>query len=182
VALRSSQQARCSRCGNLLGRGHRLGLDALAALTVAALAVFVIANSQPVVVLNLGGVPNAASLPGALHATWSSGEHLVALLACAVAFAFPLAVILLRLYALSPLALGRLPPGWRLSLRALRFASRWSMVEVLMLSALVAIVRIAAMATVHPGIGLWAFGMLALLLAALESAGLHRLWQLGDPA
>lgn len=181
VALDGSQQARCLRCGNLLGRGHRLSLQAMAALNVAALVVFAIANLQPVVVLNLGGVRNSASLPGALWATWASGQQAIALIAGAVAFAFPLAVILLRLYALLPLALGRLPPGWRGALKALRVASRWSMVEVLLLSALVAIVRIAAMATVRPGAGLFAFGALVLLMAALESAGTHRLWPLAEP-
>jgi paraquat-inducible protein A len=180
VELGHGQQARCVRCGNLLGRGHRLSADATAALTLTALVVFVIANTQPMVSLNLGGVANSASLPGALVDTWDSGQHLIALLAGAVAFVFPLAVILLRLYALSPLLLRRLPGGWCFSLRALRFASRWSMVEVLMLSSLVAVVRIAAMATVHPGIGMFAFGALVLLLAALESTGVHGLWKLAE--
>ncbi|MEW6704410.1 MAG: paraquat-inducible protein A [Pseudomonadota bacterium] len=180
VRLAPSEQARCRRCGSLLGRGHRLDLQAMAALNVAALVVFVIANLQPIVVLNLRGVPNTASLPAALWQTWAAGEHGVALLAAAVAFVFPAAVILLRLYALSPLLLGRLPRGWHAALRALRFALRWSMVEVLLLSALVATVRIAAMATVQPGPGLFAFGVLVVLLAALESAGVHRLWRLAE--
>lgn len=180
VRLGRGEQARCRRCGQLLGRGHRLDVQALAALSVAALVVFVIGNLQPIVQLDLRGVRTAATLPVALWDTWISGEHLVALLAGAVAFMFPLAVILLRLYALSPLVLGRLPRGWHAAMRGLQFASRWSMVEVLLLSALVSIVRIAAMATAHPGMGLLALGALVLLLTALESAGLQRLWALAD--
>jgi paraquat-inducible protein A len=102
------------------------------------------------------------------------------LLAGAVAFVFPLAVIVLRLYALLPVLLGRLPPHWALAMRGLAFASRWSMVEVLMLSAMVSIVRIAGMASVQPGVGLFAFGALTLLLAALDAAGQFRLWRLAD--
>jgi paraquat-inducible protein A len=177
VALSGAQQARCLRCGNLLGRGHRLSDDGVLALTLAALVTFLIANLDPVVTLNLRGVHNEATLPGALSATWSSGEHLIALLAAAVAFVFPLAVILLRLYVLLPMLLRRLPVGWLTAMHALRFASRWSMVEVLMLGALVAIVRISQLATVRPGVGLWAFGTLAVLLAAIETAGEHRLWR-----
>lgn len=182
VVLRSGQQARCLRCGNLLGRGHRMGLQALLAITLATLVVFAIANLEPVVRLNLGGVRNSTTLPGALRATWDAGEQAIALLAGAVVFVFPLLVILLRLYALLPLLTGRLPPRWRAAMKGLRFASRWSMVEVLMLSALVSIVRIAGMASVQPGVGLFAFGALALLLAAQEAAGQHRLWQLADRA
>jgi len=180
VGLGSSQQARCARCGNLLGRGHRLSLQATLALTLTTLVVFAIANLQPVVLLNLGGVPNSTTLPAALGHTWDSGQHAIALLAGAVAFVFPLAVVVLRLYALLPVATGRLPPRWTDAMRALRLASRWSMVEVLMLSAMVSIVRIAGMASVQPGIGLAAFGGLALLLAALQAAGDERLWRLAD--
>jgi len=36
------------------------------------------------------------------------------------------------------------------------------------------------MASVQPGIGLAAFGGLALLLAALQAAGDERLWRLAD--
>jgi len=176
--LGPGEQARCLRCGCLLGRGHRLGLEALAALTLAALVVFCIANLQPIVQITLGGVRASPSLPAALWDTWASGQQLVALLAGAVALGFPAAVILLRLYALSPLLLGRAPAGWCAAMHALGFCSRWSMVEVLLLSALVASVRIAAMASVRPGVGLFAFGALVLLLAALESAGLQRLWPL----
>jgi paraquat-inducible protein A len=45
---------------------------------------------------------------------------------------------------------------------------------------MVAIVRLAGMATVVPDVGLYAFGALAMQLAALQSAGLHRLWWLID--
>jgi paraquat-inducible protein A len=179
-SLASSEQSRCRRCGALLGRGHRISLQSMLALSITALVVFLIANLQPVVELNLQGVHNSASLPDALRLTWRSGEHSIALLAAASAFVFPLAVILLRLYVLTPVWARRLPPLWTSALRALMFASRWSMIEVLLLAALVSIVRIAAMASAIPGIGLYAFGVLALLLAGLESAGLHRLWDCLD--
>jgi len=179
--LRSSERARCRRCGALLGRGHALALPGILALTLAALAVFVIANLEPVVQINLRGVHNEAGLPGALRHTWQSGERLIAVMAGMAAFVFPLLVILLRLYVVLPLVLwARTPPGWIVAMRTLRFSSRWSMVEVLMLSALVSIVRIASMAHAVPGVGLFGFGALALLLAALDSAGLHRLWDCAD--
>jgi len=178
--LEPGQQARCARCGALLGRGHRMSLQAMLALTITALVAFLIANLQPTVALDLQGVHNEASLPGALRLTWRSGERAIALLAGASAFAFPLTVIVLRLYVLTPLWAGRLPPGWIVAMRALMFASRWSMVEVLVLAAMISIVRIAGMAAVVPGVGLYAIGALMLLLASLESAGLHRLWALLD--
>jgi paraquat-inducible protein A len=61
-------------------------------------------------------------------------------------------------------------------MRVLHEVGRWSMVEVLMVAGAVSIVRIAAMASAVPGPGMFAFGALALLLAALESGGLKHLW------
>ena len=44
------------------------------------------------------------------------------------------------------------------------------------MAALLSLVRIAALAQATAGPGLLALAALALLLAALESAGLHHLW------
>lgn len=181
VDLDSSQQARCVRCGNLVGRGHRMSRQGIAALTVAAAVTFLVAHTQPVAHLDFGGVRSTTTLPRALWDTWAAGEPATALLAAAVTLVFPLLVLLLRLYVLLPMVRRERPPYWQQALRALHWASRWSMVEVLMLSAMVAIVRLAAMASVRPDVGLVAFGALAILLAALDTAGFHRLWALADP-
>ena len=51
------------------------------------------------------------------------------------------------------------------------------MVEVLTVAAVVSIVRLADLAEAQPGPALYALGVLALLLAAIESAGLKHLWR-----
>ena len=54
--------------------------------------------------------------------------------------------------------------------------SRWNMVEVLTVAALVSVVRIGHLAQADAGPGVLAFAALALILAALESAGVRHLW------
>jgi paraquat-inducible protein A len=61
-------------------------------------------------------------------------------------------------------------------MRALRWVSRWSMVEVFMFGTLVAIVKIAGLASVIPGVGIFSYALLTVLLAASHAAGLHDLW------
>jgi paraquat-inducible protein A len=176
-ALRSDEIARCSRCGAVLGRGHSLGLDGVLALVVAATVLLVLANAYPIVTLNLRGIRNEATLPDAVWSTWQLGEPLVAIIALATAVIAPLAVLVLRLYVMVPLALGRVPQGFRTAMRSMHFMSRWSMVEVLLFGTLVALVRIAGMASVIPGAGLISFLFLALLLASIEAAGTQRIWE-----
>ena len=166
----------CVRCNAVLGRGHKLGLQPLLALTLAALIVLMIAQTSPLISIRLAGKVVQTSLPMAVLTNWQQGEHLVALLAVVTAGLAPALFIGLRLYLLLPLLRGHLPAGYAACLRWLYQASRWNTVEVLTVGALLALVRIADLAQAAPGPGLAAFAVLALLLAAIESAGLRHLW------
>lgn len=175
--LASHEIARCTRCGAMLGRGHRLGIDGQLALALAALIVFLIGTLSPLVTLDLRGRETVLTLPEAIASTWQTGEQSVALLALATALVFPLAVIVLRLWLLVPVALGLRPRGFVAAMLALGWVTRWSMTEVFLLGALIAIVRSAGLANVTAGIGLFSYAALALLLTAEQSTGLHALWR-----
>ena len=56
------------------------------------------------------------------------------------------------------------------------YRGRWNFVEVFTIGVLLSLVRLAGLADAVPGIGLFAFGSLALLFAAIESAGVKHLW------
>jgi paraquat-inducible protein A len=175
--VRSDAVLRCRRCGAVLARGHGLPLDGQLALTLGALLAFLIGSLSPIVTLELRGIHTEASL---LQATWltaQEGQHLVAALGAATAFVFPLGVILLRLWVLLPLVLGRPVRLLVPVLRVLRWMLRWSMVEVFMLGVLVAVVRSAGVTNVVLGAGIFAYITLTVLLTAIHAAGLQGLWQ-----
>jgi len=174
--LDSAEVAHCQRCDAVLARGHRLGVHALLALTIAALAVLLIANCTTIVDITLRGSHTAATLPQAIRITWSEGERVVALVATLTAIVAPASLVALRLGVLLALAQRRPWPWFAAAMRVLHEMSRWSMVEVMMVAATVSIVRIASMANASPGPGMFAFGALALLLAAIESGGIKHLW------
>ena len=190
-ALANDAVARCRRCGAALGRGHWLPADGQLALSVAAAVVYAIATLSPIVTLELRGVHAVATMLEATRLTWDAGEHLVAVLAAATVIVFPLLVILLRLWLLAPLVAGQrtaaLVAGQRTAalvpaLHALRWMTRWSMVEVFMLAVLIAVVRSAGVTNVVPGPGIFAYGTLAMLLAAVQATGLEALWQQVRPS
>ena len=67
AAARAAQsQARCTRCEAILGRGHRLSIDDVLALTVAAAAAYLIAINTPLLSLSLRGGAETATLPDAI--------------------------------------------------------------------------------------------------------------------
>lgn len=180
LELEVGHVARCSRCHALVGRGHVMRPQGLIAFALGALLLLLIGNTAPIVTLNLRGAVSEATLAEAIAHTWRQGQPLVALLTVATAIVFPLAFTLLRLYLLLPLLAGRLPRGFVPAMRWLQFANRWSMVEVFMMGTLVAVVRSASLASALPGIGLYAYAALTVLLTSITAAGTHSLWKLGS--
>ncbi len=176
VDLPRAGVARCSRCDAVLARGHRLGAEALLALTFASLVVFIIAISADLITVRLRGTEVATTLPMAIVAAWRDGAPFVAVLATLTAVVAPLAFIVLRLMVLLPLMRGRQPDSMGVYLRLLHESERWNTVSVLGVGALLSLVRLADLAQASVGPGLIALGTLAVLLAAIESAGLGHLW------
>lgn len=170
------ETARCSRCEAVIGRPHRLSVDAVLALTVAAAALWLLAINAPLLSLNLRGSSDTTTLPGAIVSAWQAGSRIVAVVAGTTALLAPAAFIALRLYVLFPLSLGKRAPGFAWCVRALHQAGRWNMVEVFTIGVLLSLVRLAGLADASPGPGLFALGALTLLFAAIESAGLKHLW------
>jgi paraquat-inducible protein A len=118
-----------------------------------------------------------ATLPEAIEATWSAGQPFVAVLTAATAFVFPLVFTILRLYLLGSLVRGIVPRGFVPAMHMLSFVTRWGMPEVFMLGTLVAVVRCASLTSATPGIGLFAYGAVTLLITAITAAGTHTLWK-----
>ncbi|MEO7338479.1 MAG: paraquat-inducible protein A [Caldimonas sp.] len=175
--LRPGAIARCTRCEAILGRGHRLRIETVLALTVTALIVFLVAAFADVISIRLGSTTVAASMPDAVVWAWRDDERLVSITAAITALVAPALYIGLRLYVLLPIALvGRAPPGFGTCVRVLHEVSKWNMVEVLTVGGLLSLVRLAGLAEATPGPGMFALGLLTILFAAIESAGLRHLW------
>jgi paraquat-inducible protein A len=168
--------ARCTRCDAVLGRGHRVDLRSVLALTITAAIAFLIGISTNVLSLNMLGISKATTLPGAISASWSDGQEIVAVVAAITALVAPALFIALRLYVLVPLAAGRAPRGFAFCVRTLHQVGRWNMVEVFTIGVLLSLVRLSGLADAVPGPGLFALGAVTMLFAAIESAGLKHLW------
>lgn len=182
AALPHGETARCVRCHSVLYRSPDLRLTRVLALVIASLIVFAIANAFPIVEIEVQGIYTQTTLIGAAWALYNEGMWLVALLVFATTVLFPLSQLLALLHLIGPLSRGRRPLGAFEVMRALEFARPWGMIEVFMLGVLVSLVKLSAMASVLPGVALWAFGALTVLLALVLSYDLRNLWTVIDDA
>lgn len=160
-------KALCSRCGLTLATRRSDPIDRPLALTITALLVLIVANTTPLMGLSVVGRHASTTIVGGAYQMWLQGQELTAVIVVFCALVAPAAYILLMLTVL--LAAGRPPaPGWvGTMLRWANAAQPWSMIEVMMLGILVALVKIAELATVEPGIGMYAVGVLMLLFPAI---------------
>jgi len=167
--LADGAAARCPRCKRTLAHGGPGAPDRMLALSVAALVVFLLANAEPLMRLSTAGREVSTTVLGGAMEMWRQGERTASLLVALFAVVAPFIYISAMLAVL--LATRRPPaPRWvGVLLRWSEVSGLWSMVEVMLLGLLVALVKIARLASVAPGIGLFAVGALAFLLAAMSA-------------
>ncbi|OZI61268.1 paraquat-inducible protein A [Bordetella genomosp. 11] len=180
--LRPGEQASCSRCGSVLWRYSGLHPSGWLALALAALIVFIIANAYPVAIMRVQGMVQAASLPEAVLVTWRQGHEVVAVMTGLAGLVLPLLQLVLLVWVLYPLSTGARPPAFASSTRMLRLLAPWSMVPVFVLGVLVAVVKLAGMASVSPGVGLAGFALLTILLTTLGRLSSQSLWHYAERA
>ncbi len=166
VALDRDALARCARCRMLLYRPYDENLDRPLAFTLAAAILFLIANIFPIVGLELQGSHTTATLIGTAQALFHQNMKLLATIVFVTTVIVPAVQLSAMTYVLLLLRLGRTPRYLPLALRALQAVRPWGMVEVFLLGLLVSLAKLAGMAHVVPGTGLWAFGGLLLMIAA----------------
>jgi paraquat-inducible protein A len=174
--------ALCERCGGVLRRRRRNSVERTLALASAAAILFAIANAFPFLAFDMRGQVTQTTLLSGVFDLWDQGVPAVAALVCVTAVLAPLLQISLLLWVLLPAHVGRLPWQMARTLRLLRRIQPWSMMEVFLVGILVAVTKLVDMAEVIPGLALWAFALLILVLAgATASFDPEALWERLEP-
>lgn len=176
--LAEGDTARCTRCGGALRRSRPHGIERTLALALAAAVLFVVAQSFPFLSFEMKGLVTRTTLVTGVFDLYEQGLPEVAALVLATSVLAPLLQIALLLYVLLPVHLGRTPWGMAPAFRLLRRVQPWSMMEVFLIGILVAITKLAGMADVVPGLALWAFALLIVVLAgAMSSLDPQSVWE-----
>lgn len=169
---------RCVRCGAVLYNSKRNTVERTLALAIAGAVLFAVANLFPFLAFDMQGRVTQTTLLSGVRELWSQGMGPMAALVLLTAVLAPGLQLLALLWVLVPLQGGRQPWLLPLALRFLRVLERWSMMEVFLIGILVALVKLGDMAEIVPGLAIYAFAVLILVLAG-ASAALDRraLWR-----
>jgi len=172
VVGRSAAALPCPRCGATLHWRRPDSLSRCWALVLAAVILYIPANVYPVMTIISFGSGYPSTILGGVEELLTGGMWPLALLV----FFASITVPVLKLLGLIFLMLSvRFRSRWRLKDRTLLYrivdaVGRWSMIDVFMLSILVALVRIGSIATIEPGVGATSFASVVIItmLAAMS--------------
>ena len=173
VPLPLGQSALCHRCGTPLYHNRFVELAQPLASALTGLLLFILANSYPLLTLELRGQTQESTLWAGVTALFEAGQWLLAPLVLCTSLLFPLLTLSAVVYLLLPLQLQRRPGRYANPvLRLLTILTPWSMTGIYTLGIMVAIVKLRDMAEITPGIALYAFFGL-LLTSIIAQRGLE---------
>jgi paraquat-inducible protein A len=168
--LEAGASARCPRCDRELWRPRDHVRHRVLPLTLAAAVLYVVANTSPMLGLSAVGHVASTTVLGGAEQLWRDGRQIVAGLVLLTAIIAP-ALQIGFLLAIELGARRARPPRWVGTLLRYHPTTRtWSMIEVMMLGVLVALIKIAELATVIPGLAMYALGALVFLLAWMQAS------------
>jgi paraquat-inducible protein A len=170
ISLKPGCAASCRRCGAVLYRNATDSIERTLAYSLAAAVLFVIANVYPVFAIEAQGTRSAINLLGAVRSLWHQQMQFISLLVFLTTILIPALELITVIYLLMPLKFRRVPAGYAIFLRFMQVVEPWGMVEVFMLGVLVSLVKLTSSFKVIPGISLWSFGFLTLMLAAVAAS------------
>jgi paraquat-inducible protein A len=178
TAAPASGRGQCARCRAPLQRPENASIDTAIALAVCSLVLLLLSNAYPLVAMQVNGSSRDTTLIGAALGLYAQGFDSLAALVFLTTVVAPLLQILSLLYVLIPLWRRRHPLGQNVVIRVLTRVRSWNFMEVFMLGALVALVRLSNFAHIAPGISLWSCALLMLCLSALTSVtSSEQLWR-----
>jgi paraquat-inducible protein A len=177
-ALSPGVTAKCQRCGHTIASSKPDSLNRTLALVLAAAIALIVANILPLMELSISERQISTTILGGAREMWFRGEPITAMLVAFCTVAAPAIYIGMMLTIL--LVARQTPVPWWAGtlLHWAEWHQTWAMVEVMMLGILVALIKIADLATVVPGIGMFAVGALVVLIAAITVIfDPHQVWQ-----
>jgi paraquat-inducible protein A len=173
--------AECTRCGSFLTARRSTGsLQVTAALSLAALVLYVPANVYPIMKMYLHGAYSESTVWDGIKLLMDHHEWAVAIIVFMASMVIPLVKLagLFSLVVTSGMGWGRRLRGRTHLYKFIDAIGPWAMLDVFLLAVLVALVKLQGWAEILPGTGLFAFtAMVVLTMLASAAFDPKLIWQ-----
>jgi paraquat-inducible protein A len=169
--LPRNMAAVCRRCGSKIALRTGGSLHLTAALSLAALILYVPANILPILQLQMYGATSQNTVWQGCQRLFQDGDYLVAVIVFCASILIPLLKLagLFFLVGTTKFRMARWKTIRTWIYRVIEAIGRWAMLDVFVLAVLVSLVKLQRLATIIPGQGLFAFA-LVVVFTILASA------------
>lgn len=176
--LAQDEKALCPRCGYELYAHRHNVVERSLALVIAALLLFIPANFLPIMQLNILGQSAEDTVWTGVIGLFETGMQSVAVVVFLCSMGIPLLKLLCQLFVLLSIRLDIGRSYGLLLYRIYHHLRDWGMLEVYLMGVLVAIVKLADLASITVGLGLVCFISLLLVQVWLEVVmSPHQIWE-----
>lgn len=170
IPVEEGTAANCVRCGALLYQNRPASLVRATAFSLTALLLMVIVHTFPFMDMETSGMRTKLTPIGAAAALIDQGSPIVGIGVAIFTMVAPLVMSAGLIYVCGPLMIGKAAPGSLRVARWLMLTEPWNMIEVFLLGVLVSLLKLGKLAELHFGIGIWAFALLMISMAAAVAA------------
>ncbi|HMS86370.1 MAG TPA: paraquat-inducible protein A [Nitrospira sp.] len=157
--------ARCSRCGALLHRRKPNSISRTWALLLTGYMLYIPANVLPVMHTGSLFTSQSDTIMSGIVYLWTSGSWYLAGIVFIASIFVPAAKLAILTFLV--ISVQRRSTWGRLDrtkmYRVVEFIGRWSMLDIFVVTILVALVRLQSLATISVGLGAVAFGTVVVL-------------------
>jgi paraquat-inducible protein A len=141
-----------------------------------------VANAYPFLGFKISAQIRETTLITGVKELYLQGMWILATVVLLTTIVVPALQLMGLLYVVVPLRLNRLPWKLKTVFRFIQHLQPWGMMEVFMLGILVSYVKLAKMATIVPGIALFAFmALIFILTASMAALDPHDVWERIQP-
>ena len=168
----------CPNCGHTIFRYWPGMIEKIYALNLAALFLFIVTNLFPFLTFEVLGNSAEATFTTAIRYLYHEEDYLLAVAVMMTTLVVPAMRILLYLVIFAPIYHGVVPRYTAGALKLLEATLPWGMLDVFLVGVLVSIVKLVKMGTIIPGTSLWAFAVMILIMAYIQSIfDPHPIWE-----
>ena len=179
VPIHDGSKACCKECGTVLYRyDSRLAEHGLA-LSLSALIFFIVANFFPLVKIEILGHEQFITITKMIFSLFDNGFFIVGVILSFLLFIFPLMIIVIYMILFTLLHFAKGKQLTKDLLILLADILPWSMMDIFLVSILVALVKLIGYAQIHMGIAFWALFVFVLLdIYITKNIHISEIWML----
>ena len=179
VPIRDGTKACCTECGGILYRYDTKLIDHGLALSITGIIFFILANSFPLVQIEILGNEQFITIPKTILGLFESGFYIVGLICAFLIFIFPLMIFGINMLLFTLLKFEKGEKLTKELLVLLAHITPWSMTDIFLVSIMVALVKLIGYAQIHMGVAFWALLVFVMIdLYIVKRIHLSEIWML----